>query len=180
MTARAKRRLCDWKRFWRGTDGSVAVEFAFISIPLFGLVFGIIELSLMYFSGTLLDHAADTLAREIRTGHAHVSNVSKADAKTLICDGVLDLFNCRNQLQIFITSSSDITSITPVNPIVNGDINKANIYDIGRAKYFVILQVYLPWSSFFNIFTSTSITLKDGRYLLGSTLFFRNEPYDEN
>ena len=56
------------KRMMVARDGSVAVEFGLASIPLFILIIGLLEVSLMYASATVLEGGTVMASRLIRTG----------------------------------------------------------------------------------------------------------------
>ena len=56
------------RRFTRADDGAAAVEFAFVAIPFLMLVFGIIELGLLFLVSMSLENALMTVDRGIRTG----------------------------------------------------------------------------------------------------------------
>ena len=54
------------QRFADARGGAAAVEFALISVPFFLLLFGIIELALVFLLSTTLDNAAVEASRTIR------------------------------------------------------------------------------------------------------------------
>ena len=56
------------RRFNKDREGTTAVEFAILAFPFFLLLFGIIECSLLFFAGQMLESAVDDVGRKIRTG----------------------------------------------------------------------------------------------------------------
>ena len=50
------------RRFRRNRRGSAAVEFALIATPFFALLFAIIETSIVFFAGQVLETGATGLA----------------------------------------------------------------------------------------------------------------------
>ena len=62
------------------------LEFALIALPLFILIFGILEVGLQMYWGTYeLDNATLTAARLIRTGQAQTANLSQDAIIAKIC-----------------------------------------------------------------------------------------------
>jgi Flp pilus assembly protein TadG len=60
-------------RLRRDRSGSAAVEFAMIAAPFFLLLFAMIEVAAVFFTGTVLENAVLETARQIRTGCRGVS-----------------------------------------------------------------------------------------------------------
>ena len=56
------------RRFRRDEEGVAAVEFAMVAFPFFFLLTTIIEASLFFFAGQMLESAVDRVGRDIRTG----------------------------------------------------------------------------------------------------------------
>jgi Flp pilus assembly protein TadG len=164
--------------FAKDDRASVAIEFAAVSVPLMMMIYGILELGLMFFVSAALDQAADDLARKIRTGQAYSASMTHSAAITALCDGVLSLFSCSSNLHLYISVVTDLSSITKVSAVdSSGNLNSTVVHNIGGASDYVLLQAYLPWNSFFTMLGSSTVKLSDGSYLLGSTFFFRNEPF---
>ena len=67
--ARSRRRAL---RFAGDRRGAAAVEFALIALPFFMLLFGKLELGLLFMASTTIESAADTSGRRIRTGVSQV------------------------------------------------------------------------------------------------------------
>ena len=56
------------KNFLRNEDGTTAIEFAILGVPFLALLFGIVELAVIFFISSTTQHALESSAREIRTG----------------------------------------------------------------------------------------------------------------
>jgi len=54
------------KNFARNTNGATALEFSLLALPFMLLVFGIIELAIVFFTTTSLQHNLFEETREIR------------------------------------------------------------------------------------------------------------------
>jgi len=54
--------------FVRHEDGATAIEFAILALPFFVLLFGILELAVVFFIQSNVQNAAFEIARQVRTG----------------------------------------------------------------------------------------------------------------
>jgi len=73
------------RKYTRDKDGVTAIEFGILALPFMVLIFGILELALVFFTTASLEHSIRTVSRDgIRTG----SNISPnlADFENRICD----------------------------------------------------------------------------------------------
>ncbi len=94
-----------FRRYHKNDDGTTAIEFAILAIPFFALVFGIIELAIVFFIGSTLEHAIATVAREIRTGEFQSTSGNADDFKSAICEAMSSVGNCEN-LRIDVLSAA--------------------------------------------------------------------------
>ncbi len=60
-------------KWGKNRDGATAIEFAFLAMPYLLLSLGIIELSLMFASESLLEGATSRAARTVKTGQLQQS-----------------------------------------------------------------------------------------------------------
>src|SRR5271170_2595612 len=77
-----------------GTRGVSMLEFALIAMPLFILIFGILEVGLIFWGAYELDNATLSAARMIRTGQAQTSGLTQPAMVSQICSSVFILPNC--------------------------------------------------------------------------------------
>ena len=54
------------RRVLRNEDGATAVEFALIAAPFFFLLFAMLEVAAVFFTGTVLENAVLEAARQLR------------------------------------------------------------------------------------------------------------------
>lgn len=98
--AKSQRKI---RRGARNDEGAVAIEFAIIALPFFALLFGIIELAIIFFLNSSLDSATSQAARGIRTGQ-FCGN--EDDFKLAVCRGmnpgvpVGDLSVCQQRTEV--------------------------------------------------------------------------------
>ncbi|ARQ61845.1 MULTISPECIES: TadE/TadG family type IV pilus assembly protein [Rhizobium] len=176
MTAR--KRFAPFRRLLGDRKGVAAIEFAILALPLFIMIFGIIEVSLMFFVNSALDASVHKISRMIRTGEVASSKITLAGFKSRICDDMLLAFSCSSGLVVKVSVLSDLSSATSADPIDNsGKLTVTETYDIGKGSDYILVQAFLPWGATVNFFSLSSAKLSDGSYLLGSSALFRNEPF---
>jgi Flp pilus assembly protein TadG len=167
-------------RFARGRRGAAAVEFALVSIPFFALMFGIIEVGLIYFVATTLEAATNDAARDIRTGSIQGQTVPETPAafKTLVCNKVSWLTSCSSNLFVQVQTFSSFNSITQPSPIQSGAINQNNLkFSLGGPGDIVMVQTFYEWTVLAPALDQIGTPISGGKMLLSSTSVFRNEPY---
>ena len=72
-------------RFARTQDGAVAVEFAFVAIPFFVMIFAIIELGLAFLVSMTLENAMMNVDRRIRTGELQTAGATASTYRDAVC-----------------------------------------------------------------------------------------------
>lgn len=149
------------------------------------LIFGILEIGIVFLAMQMMDNAVQNTARLIKTGQAQTNNISKADFKDAICDGLPGFMSggagC-DRLYVDVQRFNTFADINNVNTtIVNadGDINDDTQYNIGNSGEIVLVRAYYTWPMITNMIKSSFADLSDGSRLLMSAAAFRNEPFPE-
>lgn len=167
------------RRFSRASSGSVAVEFAIVSIPFFGILFAIIETALLFFVSQVLDSAITKASRQIRTGQAQQASMSKDQFKALVCNAMGGLSNCNANLFLDVRTYSTFSGIGKTSPIdEDKELDETKtVWQPGLKTQIVVVRGFYAWPTFFNFFGNNTAQLADGRRLLGAVVAFRNEPF---
>jgi len=175
----ACRSFSEGRRFARAQDATAAVEFALVAAPFLALVFAILETALVFFAGQSLEAAASDTARLIMTGQAQTAGYSQSDFKTAVCNYLSGgLFNCANGVYVDVETYSTFTAINTAPPIVNGQLNTANMnYIPGGPGDIVVVRLYYQWPIYVSMFSDNLSNLTGNQRLLVATSVFRNEPY---
>jgi len=187
----AKGRAARLLRRWRRDDsGATAIEFAVVATPFLLLLFGIMSVSLYYFTNFSIENAALAAARGIRTGQLQqslgiysgaVTNDDRKKAfKKALCDKAPSFLDCNSKAVVIVQSNASFGGISPPSCANNGvliDQSTAS-FDTGGASSVVLITVCYPWSAgnklpFFKIGD-----LKDGSVLMQSSVALRTEPYE--
>ncbi len=166
------------RRLLRDRSGVAAIEFALLALPLFIIIFGILECAAMFFIDSALDAAVHKASRLIRTGKATNNNMGLTGFKTEICGNLLYLLDCEDKLLVAVSTLTDSSSSGAMKAInSSGTVSITEGFDIGKGSDYVMIQTFLPWKPIVSLYSLSSSTLADGSYLLGASVLLRNEPF---
>ncbi len=167
-------------RFSRGRSGSTAVEFAMLAMPFLGLLFGIIELGMIYLISTTLDNATTDAARQIRTGSVQTSgSATAASFTTLVCNEMSWLgSNCAANLSVDVRTFTTFSATSVSDPITSGTFNTSSLlFQTGNSGDIVLVRTYYPWTLVVPFLDGSVARLSNNKTLIESSTTFRNEPY---
>jgi len=167
-------------RFSRGRDGSTAVEFAMLAMPFLGLLFGIVELGMIYLISTTLDNATTDAARQIRTGQLQTAGGATATSfGTEVCTEMSWLgSNCAANLSVDVRTFTTFSSTSIPDPITNGQFTTSSlVFQMGGPGDIVLVRTYYPWQLVAPFLDGSVARLGNGKTLIESATTFRNEPY---
>ena len=176
--------------FGRDQRGVTAIEFALLALPFFTFILAIIETSLAFLAGQILDGAVQDSARLIRTGQAQTSTPAYDgdDFRAAICTGLYNMFDCDkadDKLRVSVTVLTDFGAAALGYPLKTGEDCKkddcewtlSDDYQPGNGGQVVLVQAYYKWPTVVNLPGFNFQTLPDGTRLLGASRVFRNEPF---
>lgn len=175
-------------RLDRDESGATAIEFAMVALPFFLLVFALLEISLRFFAGQVLETAVADAARLIRTGQAQAQGFSLTTFRGKICDGVSSLMTCDPDgggiggFRIDVRTYADFSSVDLSNPLTGAPgaevLDESNFaFNIGSGSEIVLVRVFYEWPSLISFNGTKFGNLGNGNYLLAATAAFRNEPF---
>lgn len=98
------------KRFQRDEDGATAIEFAFVALPFFALLFGIMELAIVFFVNSALVHATAEAGRLIRVGNFQACGGAD-EFKALVCGNMKGMANCWKNVRIDVVQGGSFKTI---------------------------------------------------------------------
>lgn len=175
------------RRYLKNKEGTAAIEFAILAIPFFMLLFATLELAVVFFINSTLNHAVSEAGRQIRTGNFQ-SCGTKDSFKTLVCTNMAGLGNCEKRLRIDVVSGSAFGSITlpqppappepdPSDPTATDDIENGDWVNTAANDPVVIRGLYYHKLVLPPQLTRLENIEGKGIRLLGATTAFRNEPF---
>ena len=168
-------------RLWRSERGASLIEFAFIMVPFFMLIFGIFEVGFVFWGIYDLENATEDAARHIRTGQIYSGGVDVDGFKTRLCNRVTVLGNCTTKIRIDVQSYDSFSQLNAPTPL-DGDGNLQNnfTYSPGGPGQVVLVSAFYEWP-LINAMTGVSLSnMANGNRLLRASVAFRNEPLPEN
>jgi Flp pilus assembly protein TadG len=170
------------RRFHRDRRGSAAVQFAFIAPLFFALLFAIIEVSMVFFAGQILETGTADSARLFMTHQAQDSKMSDKQFFDHVCDRVSVLFDC-DKLVVSVKAypaGTEIPAADLAPPIVARAFTSNATYEMGNPGDTMVIRAFYPWPLFvtglgFNI-SDLGTDVASHKKLLAATAAFRVEP----
>ena len=181
MSNRSTRAAAKVRRFLRHERGATAVEFAILALPFFTLLFGVLELGLLFMASTILDAATLTAARHIRTGAMQASSANTAAGfKADVCNNMswLSSSDCTANVVVDVRTFASFGTISSSPPVTNGAIDSTKTtYDAGVACSIVLVRVFYPYALYTPLLDPGLPNLGPTHRLITSAAAFRNENY---
>ena len=172
-------------RFAAARRGTTAIEFAIIALPFCVLMFGIIELGLVFMVSVTLQNATDNAARQIRTGGFQTSGSNaKGDFKTLVCNRMAWLATpCLTKLTVAVQTFADFTAASGNSAAASTTwtptMAAATCFSTGAPGDIVLVRTYYEWDVFTPLLNTALVNMGAGsnKRLISTVATFRNEPY---
>jgi Flp pilus assembly protein TadG len=174
----ARRRASCLAAALRDRSGAAAIEFALVA-PLFLLLLvGILEISIMFFTSSVIEGATKEAARQIRTGQIQGSGNPLTTFRNELCGALYNIIDCNEVLFHVQTFSSFQTVSMPLELDEDGEIVNTTFVPGGSGAVTVVRAMY-RWE-FMTPFIAEVIPAGFGGHLIVSTVAFQNEPYSVN
>lgn len=180
MAQKALRSRALLRRFAAARRGATAVEFALVAAPFLALMFGVLELGLVFMVSTTLDNATEAAARTIRTGQLQTAGGSANSFKTAVCNNMSWLgSSCAGKLTVDVRTFPKFADVAMADPVTDGaiDASKTN-FTPGNGEDIVVVRAYYEWTLITPMLNAGLANLGGTKRLIYSTVTFRNEPYD--
>lgn len=167
-----------FKKYFCKKDGTTSLEFSFLFIPYLFLSLGIVELSIMYASASLLEGATGSAARMVRTGQLQQGNVDPETAfRQKLCDYADVLINC-NEVQLEVVQMASFNDFDSYNPTFDGDGNLVSQgFDAGGSNDRILIRVTYNYEMLTPL-VGTLLAGPSNKRRFVSTLVLQTEPYD--
>jgi Flp pilus assembly protein TadG len=165
-------------RFGRAREGTVAIEFAIVAVPFFGLMYAIFQTTLIFFAGQVFESAVADAARQIMTGNT--KTFSATDFKNAVCAGVPAVFDCKNGILLDVrTYASYATAQATPPPLKDGVLDPTQFgFSTSGASQIVVVRAVYPFPVYMRPFGINMGNTDSGtNYMLIATAAFRNEPF---
>jgi Flp pilus assembly protein TadG len=123
------------RQFARDRKATAAIGWAVVCLPFFALLGGIVETSLFFFKGQMMETAVQDASRLIMTGQAQSAKLTQAQFRDEVCKRLPPLFNCATEVIVDVDvaanfGAADVAALTEAmmtatpryNPGAGGDI----------------------------------------------------------
>lgn len=172
--------LSTFTRFYRAREGATAVEFSLIAVPLVTLMFGLIELSMIFTKQGVLEYATSQAARKVRTGQAQESGAPEDVFRQALCDSASFLIDCDEivyEVQAM-DSFSDANEAPPPSFDEDGNL-EAQDFDAGESSGVVLIRTLYRHPIVTPLMQPLlSSNGSSNTRLLMSTVVLQSEPYE--
>ena len=177
------------KRFVKDEDGATAVEFAFVALPFFALLFGIMELAIVFFVNSALVHGTAEAGRLIRVGNFQACGGAD-QFKAIVCENMKGLGDCYNNVRIDVVTGPSFKTITlppdpgpqPRTTDASGNPTTAptpnGVYNANAAGSTMVVRAILHYQLVLPpLLTRLDNPTGSGTRTMIATTAFRNEPF---
>lgn len=174
------------RAFLRDERGATAIEVGLLALPFFSIIGAILETSLVFLAGQMLDSGVQDVSRLIRTGQAQAAGQNLDKFRATLCTQLLGMFGDCNGLHIEVQTlnSFNAASITPpIDPkctdktTCEWKADRPQVYSGGSGSTIMLVQVYYKWPIILNFGGLNLANLPTGERVLGAAAVFRNEPF---
>ena len=159
--------------------GAAAIEFAFVVLPFFALLLGILEIGILLLVNAMVDTAASDTSRLIRTGQAQIGDLKPAEVRQRFC-AKMAVFgqDCTSRTHVDIRVVEGFTSNTIPDPMATGTFNPDIMtYQPGLPGDFILVRIWFEHPIVTPLISRAVTRDSTNKVRLQSTLAFRNEPY---
>lgn len=162
----------------RQTDGTTAIEFSLMAIPYVFLTLGILELSIMYASASLLEGATGSAARLIRTGQVQQSGGDPEEMfRDAICDYATVLIRC-SDVVIEVQQMAGFSDYDDMGAQFDEDGNMISQgFDAGGSDDRVLIRAGYRYNML-TPFIGPLLAGSDNSIQFMSTIVLQTEPYE--
>lgn len=171
-------------RYSKDADGATAVEFAIVSLPFLAIIFGILELALVFFTSSVLTQSMNNTGRLVRVG-AFQGCGSAAEFKAMVCDKMNGLMSCNDNLRIDLVTAASFQSVTLQDPGDGGldpddedsTVAVGEFDNTGPGEPVVMRGTFYYPLALPNFMTRLENLAGSGRHVITVSTAFRNEPF---
>lgn len=177
--ARTKRGI--FTRFKKDKRGSVAIEFSFLAMPFFLIIFAIIESCYAFTVQQVMTNTTDIVARSVRVKELSQAAASGTVVRDKICAGMSSWVSagCPGldvDLKVY-TSFADVPKTIP--RLADNGVNTSGFAsNVGIGKQIQHLRVFYRWPYMTDFIGHKLAELPDNKTLLFASSTWKNEDFN--
>lgn len=175
----AARLRARWNQFVENRRGSAAVEFAMIAAPFFFMIFGLLEICLIFIMSTVMEHAVSEAARPLRTGEAQEAGMTEVQFREALCAELFEILDCDARLSIDVRTVANFAA-SPIGAPIDGDgelDDEEFRFEPGGPNDIVAVRAFYEWNLITPVLSKPLANMTGDRHLLQASSVFRNEPF---
>ena len=183
-TRRRRRSLIG--RFTKNSEGTTTIEFVMLALPFSLLVFAILESCISFAGQQLLSNAADTVAREIRTGQLKAADITEASLKDEICShiDILVAAGCPElEVDLREFATFEQAAAVKIKYIGSGDSRDIDTSDFevspGPSLTKNMLRVFYRWPVITDLMRKSLSNIQGSKTLHFASVTWQNEPFND-
>lgn len=167
----------------RDRRGVTAIEFGLLALPFFSIIAAILQTSLVFLAGQVLESAVNDAGRAIRTGQVQTPGFDVDDFRADVCARLYSLFPDCAGLFVAVNTVTNFQSATVTVPIDPDDCTGSCVWsepeswDPGQGKSVILVKAYYRYPVVLQMGFLGMANLPDGTRLLGAATVFQNEPF---
>lgn len=178
MNMRARWRRVRERLYAHRHSGSAIVEFAMIAPIFFLLLFAIMEVGIIFFAQSTLQHATEVVGRLIRTGQVQGQSLTQTQVRQIICNNAAPIIPCDGNLYVDVEAFTNFSTVVFSPPLdANGNIIPLNNFQPGTSCSVVLVRSFYAWTVFTPTLTVFLRNMAGSKHLIYSASAFRNEPF---
>lgn len=176
LSARLRARF---ERYAADNRGVAAVEFALIAAPFFFLIFGLLEVCIIFIMAAILDHGVADATRPLRTGAVQQAGLTAQEFREIVCSELMGMMDCENKLYIDVQTISGFANTPTGTPLDTAGLIDDDTFGFspGGPNDIVAVRVFYEWDLLTPGLTAPLANMAGHKHLLQSNAVFRNEPF---
>ena len=176
--------LITLRRLGNEARGAVMLEFAFVVIPLIGLMMASLYTSLVFFSSQALETTVQSSARRMITGAAQQAGgglgTTQAAYKTQVCAALPGYMKC-SRLFVDVQRATTLGSLNMAAPVVtidaDGNVTNAGNYAVIAKNEYGLVRLAYVWQVGTGPNGLDLSNTTGGNRILVATSVFQAEPF---
>ncbi len=176
LSARLRDRF---ERYAADNRGAAAVEFAMIAAPFFFLIFGLLEISIIFIMAAILDHGVADATRPLRTGAVQQAGMTAEEFRVMLCGELMGMMDCENKLHFDVQTVNGFANTPSGSPLdAAGLVDDDEFgFNPGGPNDIVAVRVFYEWDLLTPGLSAPLANMAGQKHLLQSNAVFRNEPF---
>ena len=166
-------------KWGKNREGATAIEFAFLAMPYLLLSLGIIELSLMFASESMLEGATTRAARVVKTGQLQQSGSANLenDFRAKLCEYAPVMIRC-DDIVIEARVMESFADYASMQPQFDQDGQmESDGFALGGSSENIMIRVAYNYTAFTPL-VGQMLWGADSSRMFMSTIVLKSEPYD--